>query len=57
MKYIIKKLDKHGTKYVTATGSYTINIVKARTFPSKEAADAECGPNEYPFRRSSVLGG
>ena len=57
MKHIIKKLDKHGTKYVTPTGRYTINIAKARQFPSKAAAKAECGPDEFPVKASSVFGG
>ncbi len=48
MKYVIKRLDQ-GRGYVSTPGSassYTRDLRRARTWPTRETAERECCGNE-----------
>lgn len=56
--YVIKRLDQGGG-YVTppgSRGSYTRNLAEARTFYTRDAAQAECCPeNETPVSVDDIM--
>ena len=58
--WLIKRLDQGGG-YLAFSGSassYTHKLENARTFHTKEAAEAECCPeNERPVRLDSIMRG
>ncbi len=59
--YVIKCRDngKCSGMYVAIAGSknsYTTSLERARKFPTREAAQADCCGNEYPVSIAELMG-